>query len=1821
MISRLLNIFNDNTRRRSRRHSYRDVAGAKNIAGLVEFMEQRMLLSGNGLTGVAAYFNGGGVQHSVTILSVKAMDSGGALLENDIDGVLPANTATIVISGQINNTGNPLGDPTNHQIVTISTLGLSTEVSQAFVVNSATTQPAPFTLPPISVSSNLAANGVNVRTFGLKIGRTLTQSVDIKDPGDNGIDANDTNLTATLRINRVPSTQSQFYAVFEGSAMVPLVLGVSDPDPTDNFTVRINSVPAGGQLFKTDGITPISSGSDLDPNTDGIMYIPGAMQVGTDFFTFSATDGVGGSSEIRTATITLVPKPSGTPLLAAQDDTGQDRNGDNVTDDEPAPLIIDDRQIDRVTSVTSGLTFSIDAPGVDSVEFRATNVGTNVVTTGAGTRSGNTFSADLNLPPGTYDVIASSTVGSNPPVDSDALRLNIDNTAPAAPVAVPQGAINKGGGIFLTTDATPQFDLTDIEKNALIIVERADHGSATFHEISRLFPADTNSMIPPFTDNSLTATGSYSYRFKQIDIAGNDPPSTVTVVIDNVAPTITNLSVDAIDPDMNQAINLLDSDQPKFAFTVTDQKYAIVNNPLEVQLLINGQPVLIIDLVNDPANTNPLAKLTLNNPAGMDGVFAQLVRLTPAVALVPGHYTFEIFVTDPDLAMVDPNAARATSENIAISGTVTSDDTQGAPGTPVFGRIYDMRNIGPTADSIGDPVLLLDVNGDPIPDLDTNGIQKTDGNGVLLFKQVVFRGAQFWQTSFDKTTQTNWINLERGRLDGVVFKPGTVHFDPATGRFELFDFATIFGDDAVLLNNTNPATDFRNPHGNAFDFDGHVNPRLFVVHRNAVGGSGRGQIGGDGRISYIEVRANAAGQHRVVSYDIPALSGLSLTDMHAAFVDAKGTVWVTSSEKSSILEIDFDFEESPAGSGNAVESATIDSQTARVKVHKMPIGLLTGDTGTAHSKFHGHALKVVVDDQTGEQYVWIASDGGKGQIALLRPEASPDGKDVWMSWNVADTVPMGSDAADSRVPFVDIDDNETSGDPTDDRIIFMAPVDGPEGATSVSTVGIVQVFEPWIIPNDPMSFTAGRVRTYQVRGLNGGFAATNQPFVDREGGIYWIDRLTGVGRIDIGPAVELNPADSNPPTGTEITPDFFSTIVDQTFFLKAGDGTVSKLISPTVGFAKLEMSEPFYNRGIDLGVNQYAVHGDNAQIGLGAGLGPFRGAINAGNVLYGTNSNVDELSASVFAETTRRQMAVVRTSDTLTQGAIVEGRMAFQVVRTKVDPTSREQVGAVIMTFRNDGDILDKQVNLTSLVARDASRPNAIVRPQDIAMDGDVSAVRDALGNVYVVGKGGSKDLIAYKFDSALKTWNYMEFGDSMQILPAEPTAVLLTDPATTMQRLVILATNSHGRLLKFDGAGPATDLTAVNVENSAMAAYGNLSVVRNSTGGGFSVYAVNQQGGVVQYILNPDLTRDSGPTLLTITSTKNGAGADLFTAEEIRVFQSVSVVEVNGVRHLFGNDGASRLVHMTRDDVTGSWTAENVTKLTSPNATGYFSFQQEYAARIYSEIAVVQDLGSMFVYGTNGGDLVEFRWDGANWKAANLTNDMTRGTQPTTRVTANNVFGAPDAYVAAPDGARHVMQINGEGEVVEYVLNRDGSFATQNINLARGNDVSDLREFSKAPIIRLPGGPALYAQNGMASTLDTNTVLVDDAASLDKQSIVIRVVDFSPGDVISFKEATGDMVLVDRVAVGTFTSSVDQSKVTVMLNETATRERVEMLLRQVQFSQRPVDPTKPLKLRSRLVDVTINDDQGKPLANAVKALAVLSVGALDSPIDGKILA
>ena len=171
---------------------------------------------------------------------------------------------------------------------------------------------------------------------------------------------------------------------------------------------------------------------------------------------------------------------------------------------------------------------------------------------------------------------------------------------------------------------------------------------------------------------------------------------------------------------------------------------------------------------------------------------------------------------------------------------------------------------------------------------------------------------------------------------------------------------------------------------------------------------------------------------------------------------------------------------------------------------------------------------------------------------------------------------------------------------------------------------------------------------------------------------------------------------------------------------------------------------------------------------------------------------------------------------------------------------------------------------------------------------------------------------------------------------------------------------------------------------------------------------------------------------------------------------------------HLYGTDGVSQLVHYELNTPGIVTLAENVTQVVqkSGQVYGYFNVEQPFGGRVYTYVsAIKQKDGTLRVYGTNGGELIEFTRDASGkWRVGNLTNDIksTDGVKNDSRIPANFVFGAPNVYEDRLN-ERHVLQINADGEIIEYYMLANETqkrFHTQNINLRIGNDslITNLR-------------------------------------------------------------------------------------------------------------------------------------------------------------------
>ncbi|NQV23865.1 MAG: hypothetical protein HQ518_05800, partial [Rhodopirellula sp.] len=678
--------------------------------------------------------------------------------------------------------------------------------------------------------------------------------------------------------------------------------------------------------------------------------------------------------------------------------------------------------------------------------------------------------------------------------------------------------------------------------------------------------------------------------------------------------------------------------------------------------------------------------------------------------------------------------------------------------------------------------------------------------------------------------------------------------------------------------------------------------------------------------------------------------------------------------------------------------------------------------------------------------------------------------------------------------FVEIDEGETPGIPEDDVIVGTFAVartssggggggGGGKNLNPALTVGVVQVISPGSLASDPTEepnnpTTPPTAKFFEIPAIPGApvdLAAVNQPYIDRSGRVFFIDRTGAVGRFRPDELAEVSGVDAVQPIVAFTAPLNTESLTPEVLDLAGQRRIISDPVPISTLLDPARQEDRSYVDGLDL----YEVAQENAGIkNASQGRGAFRGALNAANVLYTSLSQNDDLAVTVFAESERRQVSVVNSDG--------GGRMVFQVLRN----------GSLVMTARPDGALFDEQINLTREVVLQGGVDPESAAFNAISFDGDVSAVREDDGTVHVFGKNADGNVLEYRFTPTTGVWTTHELATpGGVVLAGEPSAFIDGD-----RGVAAVATSSDGHVILFRTDGSTLDLTALAGDVNAARVYASVGIVDDATGGRIYLYGADMSGSVVEYRFNRtgDISTSFAAETLVIDS---GVRAGTQSARDVRILQSVEAVISGGVRHVFGVDGSSRLVHLTVDGDANVTLAENVSQLiadtTADNTadgnganvdtngddrvSGYFPFQMPFVARVYTELApIVNPDGSLSVYGTNGGDLVLLQQISGEWFGANLSKDIDPSTS-NEFTPANFVFGAPDAYIEA-NGDRHILQINKSGEIVEFTFDAsENQFSTQNINLARGNSVTDLQKVAAPPAPMAGGVDEAIIDNGDA--------------------------------------------------------------------------------------------------------------------------------------------
>lgn len=1770
-LSRPLTEIRKNCRNRQSRQqrvkSYATVA--------TERLEARTLLT---VTGSGTFVPATGVPAHTFVI-----DSGnptGGSVHNVSAGTT---SATFSLTGRIVGPANiPHGQGFSGNVVGVS--------GETFSFQAVSGDTAPFTVSNVQL-------GLGNNSFSYSVGRS---------GGPTSVAVS--SLVSSIRINAAPNADNDSFTLDEdepdsANRTIDVLANDEDGDGGGDADNDGNNLTIASVTAPAHGTAMIVSGR--------VLYTPDTDYFGSDSFTYRVSDGATTSTS-ATVNIT-VNSVIDTPGAISS------------FDDDVAPLIGNFTTSGTFTNDTRPDLNGVAEPGA-SISIRlGSGTGTQIGTTtanGSGAWTVTGASLTQALAEGSQSLFVRATSGGATSVSTTPFIINVDTTPPTFDItSLGTRAEDVDSYEILFSEFVNGVDLSDFSLTRssgsdLLTSEPV----ATADNITYTL-TDNNS--PTLTSQSgtyrfsLTATGS-----GVADRAGNvlATSATETFVVDITSPSLSTPTIDGADDRYSDSVfapvRVTENTRPTIDVTLTDQQFEIASfgansNEVTLSLIEAGATTTLasnitasqITIEVSSATGFPLSDFNVRIDAEELLVTSRsgniLTVQRGANSTTASAHSKDVDVVRDDVVltapMIHPIAVGSDGDVMQSFSFEPEAGSELNPGRHTL-VVRATDGVGNSADSESITVVINSVGEQ------TSGAPGTPVvTDVYSFLEVLTPGAttpsvQPWQMGFDKTTQTIWINTELG---GQTFQ-----FDPATGTARIFDLTGLDAQNGVGTN----------PHGIFFDFDTHITPRVWIAQRNAGGSvAGPGAEGGASLLSYVDVATELLYTYRFagLEFDLGGVAPVEAEDFHAVLVDDSGTIWVVSDHLNMILEI-------------TSSTTNPEDRTLTIVPHVLP-DEFQSDSGR---DFDPHGLKVVVDERTGERYVWFLSEGGTGRIGLLRPGFRDDGSDAWVTFAV------DSQFANARGTFVEIDDGETPGIPDDDVIVGTFAVarrsggsggGGGKNLNPATTLGVVQVISPGSLANDPTEdpnnpTTPPSAKFFEIPAIPGApvdLAAVNQPYIDRSGRVYFIDRTGAVGRFRSDELAEVSGVDAVQPIVAFTAPLNTESLTPEVLDL-AGQ---RRIISDPVAISTLLDPARQEDRSFVEGLDLYEVAQENAGIrNADQGRGAFRGSLNASNVLYTSLSQNDDLAVTVFAETARRQVAVVNSDG--------GGRMVFQTLRN----------GSLVMTARPDGALFDEQINLSREMTLQGGIDPDSAEFDAIAFDGDPSAIREDDGTVRVFGKNANNNIVEYRFMPTTGVWTTHEhLTPGGVVLAGEPTAFLDGD-----RGVAAVVTSSAGHLILFRPDGSTVDLTALAGDVDASRVYASVGVVDDEAGGRIYVYGSDMSGSVVEYRFNRtgDITASFAAETLVIT---DGVRAGSQTARDVRILQSVEAVISGGVRHVFGTDGSSRLVHLTVDGDANVTLAENVSQLiadtTADNTvdsnganvdtngddrvSGYFPFQMPYVARVYTELApIVNADGSLSVYGTNGGDLVLLQQVGGNWVGANLSKDIDP-TTPNEFTPANFVFGAPDAYLDG-NGDRHILQINSSGEIVEYIFDAsEVQFSTQNINLARGNSIIDLQKTAAPPAPLAGGVDEAIIDNGDAgySLFGTSDTFTTDGFGGDFE-VLGGNAGPRDGSSIASWEFTGLTAGNYRVSATWSPGSNNSTNSVFIVNTggaTASQTRINQQRTPEDFTASGEfwkDLNTSVAVSDGTLTVLLGDDaDGRSVVDAVRIERILTMGAMVVPL------
>jgi len=263
------------------------------------------------------------------------------------------------------------------------------------------------------------------------------------DDGEGGTDTAVVNVTVTP-VNDDPAVNANTGStVNEGAADVVLQGELEYTDPEEgpaNVTFTVNTAPVNGQLLRS-GV-PTASFTQADINAGIITYQHDGSETAGDSFTFTVTDGVGGSiagqsftftvTAVNDAPVNTIPGPLNTGLNTPIVFSGANLIAVSDIDAGVAPI-----QVDLVVgggngtltlATTAGIAIGPGADGTSAMTLTGTLAAINAAL------DGMTFTPNLAFQGATSVQISTDDLGNlglpGPQTDIDTITITVTNTAP-----------------------------------------------------------------------------------------------------------------------------------------------------------------------------------------------------------------------------------------------------------------------------------------------------------------------------------------------------------------------------------------------------------------------------------------------------------------------------------------------------------------------------------------------------------------------------------------------------------------------------------------------------------------------------------------------------------------------------------------------------------------------------------------------------------------------------------------------------------------------------------------------------------------------------------------------------------------------------------------------------------------------------------------------------------------------------------------------------------------------------------------------------------------------------------------------------------------------------------------------------------------------------------------------------------------------------------------------------------------------------------------------------------------------------------------------